>query len=278
MLGVVSRFRDDRRGQPRSARTGPSRHLPSHRGAGLDGLGDRDRSLSPEWGMLLATLTPDPQPPSASSSFVSAAASQGAGASFLTTTSAPEAAESTAVEPPCESGFENSDGEEQQGHGHIDLARFRRRREGPGHPNTRLPDYNLDGPADGPLPSPRRASNVPRQASRADALSSLRNRPLWDDEQYPPLRYNDLFSGQTGARDAWVGQLSVGASDDEQRDDRPRFYREASSGQAQNLSITEEDWPGMRRIVRSMAMREDIPDGWWLEAGLSRTLPRDDTN
>lgn len=28
---------------------------------------------------------------------------------------------------------------------------------------------------------------------------------------------------------------------------------------------------GMQRIVRNLAAREDIPDEWWAEAGLSRT-------
>ncbi|KAL1892673.1 hypothetical protein Sste5346_006960 [Sporothrix stenoceras] len=32
---------------------------------------------------------------------------------------------------------------------------------------------------------------------------------------------------------------------------------------------------GMQHIVRSLARREDIPDEWWAEAGLSRTLPRE---
>ena len=46
----------------------------------MDGLGDRDRSLSPDggsmaWDTLLRTITPDPQPPSASSSFASTSAS-----------------------------------------------------------------------------------------------------------------------------------------------------------------------------------------------------------
>jgi hypothetical protein len=48
------------------------------RQARLDGLGDRDRSLSPEngaaWDILLTSITPDPQPPSAGSSFASSAA------------------------------------------------------------------------------------------------------------------------------------------------------------------------------------------------------------
>ena len=48
------------------------------RQATLDGLGDRNRSLSPEggaaWDTLLTSITPDPQPPSAGSSFASTSA------------------------------------------------------------------------------------------------------------------------------------------------------------------------------------------------------------
>jgi hypothetical protein len=32
---------------------------------------------------------------------------------------------------------------------------------------------------------------------------------------------------------------------------------------------------GMQRIVRNLARREDIPDEWWADAGLSRTLARE---
>jgi hypothetical protein len=55
------------------------------RQARLDGLGDRDRSLSPEggaaWDTLLTSITPDPQPPSVGSSFASTTASAAAVAS-----------------------------------------------------------------------------------------------------------------------------------------------------------------------------------------------------
>jgi hypothetical protein len=48
------------------------------RAARVDGLGDRDRSLSPDgegaWETMLTTLTPDPQLPSAGSSFMSVSA------------------------------------------------------------------------------------------------------------------------------------------------------------------------------------------------------------
>jgi hypothetical protein len=55
------------------------------RQARLDGLGDRDRSLSPEggaaWDTLLTSITPDPQPPSAGSSFASTSAAAAAASS-----------------------------------------------------------------------------------------------------------------------------------------------------------------------------------------------------
>ncbi|KAH7356630.1 hypothetical protein BKA65DRAFT_534440 [Rhexocercosporidium sp. MPI-PUGE-AT-0058] len=51
----------------------------------LDGLGDRDRSLSPDggaaWETLLTSITPDPQPPSAGSSFASTSAAAAAASS-----------------------------------------------------------------------------------------------------------------------------------------------------------------------------------------------------
>lgn len=31
----------------------------------------------------------------------------------------------------------------------------------------------------------------------------------------------------------------------------------------------------MQRVVRTLARREDIPDEWWAEVGLSRSLPRE---
>ncbi|ORY68861.1 uncharacterized protein BCR38DRAFT_472312 [Pseudomassariella vexata] len=78
-----------------------------------DGLGDRDRSLSPEgdreWDTLQSTLTPDPQPPSVGSSFAStsasAAASQTTANSSNTSMTNPE----EEAEPPCDPAVDNSD-------------------------------------------------------------------------------------------------------------------------------------------------------------------------
>jgi hypothetical protein len=35
---------------------------------------------------------------------------------------------------------------------------------------------------------------------------------------------------------------------------------------------------GMHRIVRALASRVDIPDEWWAQAGLSRSMSWDDSN
>ncbi|ELR04592.1 hypothetical protein GMDG_06874 [Pseudogymnoascus destructans 20631-21] len=75
----------------------------------VDGLGDRERSLSPggdgEWDTLLTTISPDPQPPSAGSSFASTSASDAASSVPTSTSSA------TSIGPPIEvdygTSFEN---------------------------------------------------------------------------------------------------------------------------------------------------------------------------
>lgn len=73
----------------------------------VDGLGDRDRSLSPEgdgvWDTLQSTLTPDPQPPSVGSSFASTTVSTSASQnptipSSRTSVTSP----GEDVEPPCD--------------------------------------------------------------------------------------------------------------------------------------------------------------------------------
>ncbi|KAK0752420.1 hypothetical protein B0T18DRAFT_426888 [Schizothecium vesticola] len=165
----------------------------------FDGLGDRNRSLSPEgdhvWDTLLTTISPDPQPPSVGSSFASASASasatasQGAatGSSRTSFTGAIEVDELLAsFEPQCESGCETSS--------------------------------DSEGDDDGYEMRP----TVAYSRSYADVTRS---------------------SGGGGNNDNPVTILGgIG---------------------------------GMQRIVMGLAQREDIPDEWWAEAGLSRTLSRD---
>lgn len=251
------------------------RNATSQPNRGVDGLGDRDRSLSPEvWDTLLTTLTPDPQPPSAGSSFASTVASQSAGASSSTPLTAPDPPHDTSVDQACESGCENSDTESPD-YEHPDFALIRRRRDALRRVRVRVPDYNLDGPIDGP---------ISRGSGAVNSEPSVTRRRRSPDG---PLPSGEDATGNTAELDGplplahqrprhgWVGQLSVGNSDDEQVLERWGVTREGSTTSGNNTIVGDDDWMGMQRIVRSLARREDIPDEWWAEAGLSRNLPGD---
>ncbi|KAI3392671.1 hypothetical protein diail_5311 [Diaporthe ilicicola] len=165
--------------------------------ARFDGLGDRDRSLSPEgdgvWDTLLSSITPDPQPPSVGTSFASTSAAtshpstaSGANSANSSRTSladgpiGPYAAEVIGFADACESGGDNSDTEGDE----DEEAR----------------------------------ENILRRFGRSHGDMTDR-----DDEDI------EVFGGVES----------------------------------------------MQRIVRNLARREDIPDEWWAEAGLSRTLGRE---
>lgn len=158
----------------------------------VDGLGDRNRSLSPEdegvWDTLLSSITPDPQPPSVGNSFASTAPASAATSqttessahSSHTDITGPATIEALDFdfEPPCESGGDNSDTEGED----DDLAQHELRRFG------------------------RTYADVTRSQREEDDL--------------------EIMGGVES----------------------------------------------MQRIVRNLAAREDIPDEWWAEAGLSRSL------
>ncbi|KAH7148393.1 hypothetical protein EDB81DRAFT_792177 [Dactylonectria macrodidyma] len=265
---------------------------------GTNAFGERERSLSPEgWDTLLTTLTPDPQPPSAGSSFQSTVASQSAGVSSRTSLTEPEPAAPGA--PDCESGCENSD-TEGAGPDQPSSGRVHRRRDGSRRVRVRVPDYNLDGVWDTPsgpldLGGFSTADHLPDQTvtRRLRFASSLasdreRNRRLRERNGAASQRETGTIQlAEDGplsvpllhrSRHGWVGHLSVGTSDDEQGTERRSLNRESSATSGNFLNQEEEEWAGMQRIVRSLARREDIPDGWWAEAGLSRTLPQDGTD
>ncbi|KAL7909165.1 hypothetical protein GGI35DRAFT_480737 [Trichoderma velutinum] len=254
-------YRSLRRNHARAFRTfmaGDSAGRFRQRTHATDGLGDRDRSLSPEvWDTLLSTLTPDPQPPSASSSFASAAVPQSAGPS----NAPPSAPGPPDVDGACESGHEISDDEEDlysrlpAGMRSIDqqLRRHFRRRPS-------VPDYNLDGAPDGPLDGPLDGPQPHRSETSRPGQSPSDSRT----NGYALLLTN-----------SW---LTHAGSEDERGADRLRPNREGSTGSGPGAQTGDEEWLGMRRIVQSLAAREDIPDEWWAEAGLSRTLPHDESN
>ncbi|KAI0446166.1 hypothetical protein F4803DRAFT_56196 [Xylaria telfairii] len=182
------------------ARTQASLH--AQRLRHLDGLGDRDRSLSPEgdaaWDTLQSTLTPDPQPPSVGSSFastvVSATTPQANGTDSVNTSITTPDEE---IEPPCDPVMENSgsDGEDD------------------------VEDQPVE-PSRQPTPHIRR--------TYADVVAE------------PPSRL--------------------------------------SPDSADAIDHDRELLSGMHRIVRGLASRGDIPDEWWAQAGLSRSMSWEDAN
>ena len=169
----------------------------------LDGLGDRNRSLSPEgdnvWDLISTTLAPDPLTPSSGSSFASASASavasqNAAAPSVGTSVTVPDApVEAVEVVELCESESENSDteGDEED--------------EPDVNPLTRFPP----------------------------SLNSIRR------------SYADVTRNNDSGDDSLEILGGMG---------------------------------GLQRIVRNLATREDVPDEWWAEAGLSRMLSRPSGN
>ncbi|KAI1308510.1 hypothetical protein F5Y03DRAFT_90650 [Xylaria venustula] len=164
----------------------------------VDGLGDRDRSLSPEgdgvWDTLQSTLTPDPQPPSVGSSFAStitSATTSEVNGSTSVNTSMTTPIEET--EPPCDPVTDNpgSDGEDEV-------------------------------------------------EERASPLSTPRG---------------------------WRSYANVAAE-----------AQSRQSTESADTSDPDREWlSGMHRIVRGLASRVDIPDEWWAQAGLSRSMSWEDT-
>ncbi|KAG9240833.1 hypothetical protein BJ878DRAFT_523929 [Calycina marina] len=167
----------------------------------MDGLGDRELSLSPPspsaWDTLLRTITPDPQPLSAGSSFAStsvstdvAASSNTAPASATTSmTSQEELGDNrllSAGAHDCDLSF--SESSDEDGEEHIPAVRARTR---------------------------DRTTRVLR-------------------------RYADIVA------------------------DRPE-----RAGQGVNF-VENEGLGGMQEIILRLAARDDIPDEWWISAGLRR--------
>ncbi|KAI1491155.1 hypothetical protein F5X96DRAFT_678555 [Biscogniauxia mediterranea] len=184
-------------------------HRRAHRVRYVDGLGDRDRSLSPEgdgvWDTLQSTLTPDPQPPSVGSSFASTSASAVASqstnvSSSNTSITSPE--ERAATEPPCDPVNENSDTDGEDDEEEEEDQR----------------------------PEASRQPTPPERRSYADVLAEYGDAPETRSGQ-------SLEDSENAESDRGVEWLS-----------------------------------GMHRIVRGLAARQDIPDEWWAQAGLSRSM------
>jgi len=197
--------------------------------ARVDGLGDRDRSISPEndnaWDTLLTTVTPDPQPPSAGSSFTSMMSAvtrigfnDSMNRSSATSLTGPDTGgEESALEQPCESDDEGDPVEfEVELGGEADASA--RHSDAPGSYADVV----------------RRGARIPQALARRLPRPPTGNEGVGGGNNRPDPATDDL-----------ILQLVGGLG-------------------------------GMQHIVRNLVSREDIPNDWWVDAGLSRTLPRDD--
>ncbi|KAF3761164.1 hypothetical protein M406DRAFT_353739 [Cryphonectria parasitica EP155] len=168
----------------------------------VDGLGDRDRSLSPEddgvWDTLLSSITPDPQTPSVGTSFAS--------------TSAPM------------------------------------------------------------------SSSAATTAQESSGLSEpyLEHAPL-------TLTTVTVFDPDHACESGGDNTDTEGDEEDESRENTLRRYERSYADVVAHTQLQHDeddleipgDVESMQRIVRTLARREDIPDEWWAEAGLSRSLSRE---
>ncbi|KAB5572602.1 hypothetical protein GE09DRAFT_678056 [Coniochaeta sp. 2T2.1] len=217
---------------------GPPSHVARAPRTRVDGLGDRDRSLSPEgddaWDTLLTTVTPDPQPPSVSSSFASflssvAGRTPANDSSNTSMTGREPGAEESAVEQPCDSDEEG------------DPVRF---------------DVDMD---DDTSAQPNTYADVVRNAGYT-MPSGVRTRTA-------PVGRPGSGSGTGAARRPRV------------RIERVRnghIYASSNEPATDDLILQlVGGLGGMQHIVRNLVSREDIPNDWWVDAGLSRALPRD---
>ncbi|PFH59037.1 hypothetical protein XA68_12896 [Ophiocordyceps unilateralis] len=252
---------------PRDGRRPPlSRHAP-----GLDGLGDRNRSLSPEvWDTLLSTLTPDPQPPSAGSSFSSVP-------SFPPNrlTSAPGTMDEAPADAQCDSG-DHSDTSMEEDDENADVRRPQLRES-----RRRISPFNLSGPT-----SAEEGASWPwLQDGNRPTTTGEPNRTRGENTDGATARGLPLARLLNGSAEAWASQGSGEEASEEESGSSGR--RQTTNNGEGSLSggataatravrpSGEDDWSGMQRIVSSLARREDIPDEWWAEVGLSRTLRRD---
>ena len=206
--------------------------------ARVDGLGDRNRSLSPEtdniWDTLMAHITPDPYP-SSGSSFASVSVSASASASTTATTTA----------------------ETDPHHGRMMFA-------------GALDDLQCD-------PSDPEGNDDAYGGTRTNVGPGVSGRRA-AIARHPPRSYARITSGLFEDLDAALDDAGAVAADSGSGAENGIVRGNGGSGTNSNEWSGDETIGGlasMQRIVRNLAQRQEIPDEWWAEAGLSRRLTRD---
>lgn len=225
----------------------------------LDGLGDRERSISPvvddHWETMLTTVAPDPLAPSADSSFTSAAAS----ASFSNS------------HPSSRAGSSNSNSAASS-RTHLTVPS---RRQSP--PNelfmracdTSDSDTASDTEAEG-------EDIVPRAA-----MAYRRNRPETDaPPSQNPNRYSRGVRNRSREATAYVrGFYERRGVEGNSRLERPLPFHdqldeptEESTNAHDGLQTFDEELRHAHVILERLAQREDVSDEFWASVGLTRSV------
>ncbi|KAF2002751.1 hypothetical protein P154DRAFT_544395 [Amniculicola lignicola CBS 123094] len=243
----------------------------------IDGLGDRDRSVSPAddpWDTMLSTVAPDPLPPTADSSFTSAAASASfsnshpssrAGSSNSNSNSA--ASSRTHVTIPsrrqsttelfyraCESSEDDtaSDTEEEDIEPRLNLTSMRRRSRHL-HTMEQPPPRNLHRQSHGLIERTREANAFVR-----NVLSERASR-----DSAPPTDHPNAF------------QLD-GPTEELTRPTAPQVdgpIEESGHASADmDPADLDQELSEARAILEQLRRRGDVPDNFWASVGLMRSI------
>jgi len=232
------------------------------RGAHVDGLGDRERSFSPEdesWATLLTTIPPDEHLPSASSSFTSATASASAASLSSNSASSSNTAltalsmtsdqlETLTTFPICDmsDSDDDSDGDSDGDSDHSETG------TGTGNESD---DWDMEDEEE------ERA--IDDEEERA---IDVEEGPAVDDYEDIPTHNVEEYSAALRARTAPIDiivdeafeQAGLGS------------LRTAEPATIATLPIQE--MPHMRAVIEQLARRRDVPDEWWSDAGLTRNV------
>ncbi|KAF2707086.1 hypothetical protein K504DRAFT_492637 [Pleomassaria siparia CBS 279.74] len=240
----------------------------------VDGLGDRERSISPvddHWDTMLNSVAPDPLPPTADSSFASAAAS----ASFSNS------------HPSSRAGSSNSNSAASS---RTHLTVPSRHQSPPSELFIRACDTSEDDTAS----DTEEDEDEDEETDIHPVLSSLlrRSRQRYTDE--PPSRNSNRYSrgvhnrsrdasayvrsfyGGIAPRDVEQPRRSLNDQLDGPAEESSLGYDDVSTLDEQSFegrdSARDQDLRDARAFLERLSQRDDVSDEFWASVGLTRPL------
>ncbi|KAF2184369.1 hypothetical protein K469DRAFT_688838 [Zopfia rhizophila CBS 207.26] len=222
----------------------------------LDGLGDRERSLSPvddHWDTMLSTVAPDPLAPTADSSFTSAAAS----ASFSNS------------HPSSRAGSSNSNSASSS-RTHLTVPS---RRHSPDELLVHVCDTSDDTASD----TEEEDMEVrPHHISSVGRLSHLSRLPGTADEPLSrnPNRYSRDVHDRSRDASAFVRNYYSSArieSREQSQPEQPLSAHLSIAGDDESQTLDQE-LRDARAILERLTRRDDVSDEFWASVGLTRPL------